>query len=298
MTAVVTGANSGVGYWTAHALVEHGANVVLACRDLKRSQPALIKTRNLGKGSAELIQLDLADLDSIPGFVDELKTKTDRLDILVNNAGLMGGPRRDTAQGFELQMGTNHLGHFALTAQLWPLLRNAESPHVVSLSSLASRSGMLHASMDAAFLIDPRPYFTFSVYSNTKQATLLFSQELHRRCGAQNIGVKSFAAHPGISSTNLFNRQMRDYGLGFATPVATTLGRAAFASPKGAARPSIMAATDRRLPSGSFVGPSNLGQIRGTPEVIKLYSVGRDAATAARLWELSEEITGRQFSTI
>ncbi|MGA9146068.1 MAG: oxidoreductase [Candidatus Nanopelagicales bacterium] len=294
-TAVVTGANSGVGFHTALALARHGADVIMACRDEARSQKPFNEVSAGATGDVELRTLDLADLDSVAQFATSLNTDLDKVDILVNNAGVMGGPRRSTAQGFELQMGTNHLGHFALVAQLWPLLTAATAPRVVSLSSLAARSGSLGADMTRDDLVDPQPYHPFPVYQNTKQATLLFSQELARRATAAKVPLVSVAAHPGVSSTNLFNRQLRERSLGFAVPIVDGFGKIVFQSPKAAANPSIRAATDTKVRTGGFVGPGSLGQIRGSAEIISVFGPGRDPKTAARLWELSEEITETSF---
>ena len=213
----------------------------------------------------ELRTLDLADLDSVAEFAAGMNADSDSLDILVNNAGVMGGPRRSTAQGFEQQMGTNHLGHFALAAQLWPLLTAAAAPRVVSLSSLAARSGSLGADMTRDDLVDPQPYRPFPVYQNTKQATLLFSQELARRATAAKLPLVSVAAHPGVSSTNLFNRQLRERNLGFAVPVVDGFGKVVFQSPKAAANPSIRAATDIEVRTGGFVGPGHSARFAAVP---------------------------------
>lgn len=294
--AIVTGANSGVGYYTAKVLAQHGADVVMACRDQERSKKPFDEICEVSTGTVVLRQLDLADLDSVSEFADGCRTDFTSLDFLVNNAGIMGGPQRTTAQGFELQMGTNHLGHFALTNRLWPLLAATDSARVVSLSSLAARDGRLSAAMTRETLVDPSPYSTFKVYSNTKQATLLFAQELHRRSQKAGTGVASLAAHPGVSSTGLFNRQLRERHLGALVPIVGTLGRITLASPRASANPSIRAVTDATIHSGEFVGPSQLGQFRGKPEVIKVFREGSDPATAARLWDLSEEITGEPFT--
>lgn len=294
-TIVITGANSGVGLEATRVMVGLGAHVVMACRDLQRSEPVAASLASNGPGTVQLMQLDLADLDSIPAFVEELHASHSSVDALVNNAGIMGGPRRSSMQGFEAQMATNHLGHFALTAQVLPLLLAASAPRVISLSSLAARSGLLDPSMTERTLIDPTPYRAYSVYCNTKQATLLFAQELHRRAQAAGSDVISVAVHPGVSATNLFNRQLRDYRLSALTPVATALGRVALQSPKGSARSEVRALTDPALSGGEFLGPVSLAQFRGKPAEIPLYRVGRSEATATRLWELSESLTSTQL---
>lgn len=290
-TIVITGANSGVGFETAKVLVDLGADVVMACRNLERSAQAAEEVAGAGAGSVQLLQLDLADLDSIPRFAQQLASKVSSIDALVNNAGIMGGSRELSAQGFEAQMATNHLGHFALTAALMPLLKAAQRPKVISLSSLAARSGLLNESMTVGTLVDPEPYRAYPVYCNTKQATLLFSQELNRRAQAADSDLISLAVHPGVSATNLFNRQLRDYHLSILEPIANGLGRVALHSPAGSARSEVRALTDDQLKGGEFLGPSAFAQFRGKPEVIPLYRVGRDPAVAARLWQLSEQIT-------
>ena len=296
MQAVVTGANSGLGYYTAMALATHGAHVVMACRDQQRSRKPFDEVSAKATGTVELRTLDLADLDSVADFATGIRNDFSAVDLLVNNAGVMGGPQRTTAQGLELQMGTNHLGHFALTAQLWPVLTAAKAARVVSLSSIAAQNGRLNAAMTRETLVDPKPYRAFGVYSNTKQATLLFSQELSRRVQSARRQVVSVAAHPGVSSTNLFNRQLREGHLGFLVPLAGGLGRLAFPAPHTSAHPSIRAATDVSVPNGSLVGPGAVAEIWGSPEVVSVFSTGRDVETAARLWSLSEEITGSELA--
>lgn len=296
---VITGANSGIGFEAAKAMVNAGAHVVLACRDENRAADAVAKIeKSTPAGTTEVLQLDVSDLDSVRAGAELLLAKFDTIDALVNNAGIMATPRRASAQGFELQMATNHLGHFVLTAKLWPALLNADQARVVSLSSLAARGGYLNAQMNERLLVDPDPYSAFPVYSNTKQATLLFAQELDRRIAASNAekpGVISVAVHPGVSSTNLFNRQLRDRHLTVAIPLVAGVGRVIFPSPKDAAHPTERALSDPDLVGGEFIGPSSLGQSRGAPIVMPVYSTGSDPATAQRLWELSEVVSETSF---
>lgn len=292
---VVTGANSGLGLHSAKTFVAHGAHVVMACRDKTRAAAALAQVCAAGSGSAEVMVLNLADLTSVAEFAQELAGAYPAVDALVNNAGVMGGPRQSTAQGFELQMGTNYIGHFVLTAQVWPLLLAAKAPRVISLSSLAARNGILNADMDAQLLIDPQPYSAMTVYSNTKQATLLFSQELCRRAGAAAADVASIAVHPGVSATNLFTRPMQDAHLGALAPAINGLGRVLLQSPAASAQSEIRAVTDPTIKAGDFVGPNTMGQSRGAPEVLGLYRTGADRATAARLWTLTQTITDVTF---
>jgi NAD(P)-dependent dehydrogenase (short-subunit alcohol dehydrogenase family) len=292
-TIVVTGANSGVGLEATKVFARHGAHVVLACRDASKGRAAADDV----PGDSSVVELDLADLDSVEKAAAEILERFPQLDVLVNNAGVMGGPQRRTAQGHELQMGTNHLGHFALTARLWPLLSSRPAARVVVLSSIASRGGKLDASMTRQDLVEPRPYNENRVYANTKQADLLFAVELDRRAKRSGAAVTAVAAHPGVSATNLFPRQLRDRGFGFLAPAAEAVMPLVLMSSYGGGLPTVRAATDSALTGGELVGPKSLvwWQIRGNPEIVDVFDQGRHEATATRLWELSEEITGVSF---
>lgn len=293
---VITGANSGVGFEATRELVRHGAHVVMACRNLTTAaQAQAAVAADGGPGSTEIVELDLSDLESVARCAQALLKVGTPIDTLVNNAGVMGGSERFTAQGFEMQMGTNHLGHFALTAQLWPLIVAGGNPRVLSLSSIAARNGSLTAAMTRETLVAPSPYKEMAVYSNTKQADLLFSQELSRRARAAGLNVSSIGVHPGVSATNLVKTQLQGRRLGVLAPVASGFGKVIFQSAKGGARPTVMAATDPDVVSGDFVGSSQFGQVRGAPKVLSLYPQGGDEATAIKLWELSEQIVEVPF---
>jgi len=294
-TIVITGGNSGVGLEAGRVLAAHGADVVLACRDPKRAESARADIAAGAKGKVSTLGLDLADLDNVATAAKTLAGDCNRVDALVLNAGVMGGNRMNSAQGFERQMATNHLGHFAFTAAVWPLLSAAPVPQVVTVSSLASRGGKLDASMTRETLVDPKPYKPNVVYSNTKQANLLFAQELHRKLAAAGSQVRSIAVHPGVSATALFARQMRDQGFGFVAPIVDRIMPLIFQSSAAGALPTLRAVTDPDVASGDFVGPTALRGSRGAPSVIPLFTPGRDQAAARRLWELSEEITGVTF---
>ncbi|MCU1587218.1 MAG: short-chain dehydrogenase [Frankiales bacterium] len=270
-TVVITGGNSGIGLEAAKALKASGAEVVLACRDLDRARKA-------APGLA-VRELDLMDLESVAAFADG----TDHLDALVCNAGIMGGAFQVTSQGFERQMGTNHLGHAALVARLFPLLERSAG-RVVMISSIAARGGKLSPAMTREDLVAPTAYDPGVVYANTKQANLLFAQELHRRVGDR---VASTAAHPGVSWTNLFIRQMQEAGKGYLVPPLRVLGPLFLQSPRAGATPTLRALEE---PSGSFVGPRRFNQYRGPAELLDVYTTGSDPATASRLWELTEQI--------
>lgn len=291
---VVTGANSGVGQETARALVAHGAHVIMACRDVGKGEAARRRLPS-DPGTASVEQVDLADLDSVARSVDRLAGNLDRIDALVCNAGIMGGASAASAQGYERQMATNHLGHFALTARLWPLLTAAPAARVVVVSSLAARGGQLSPGLERDTLVAPRPYHAGGVYSNTKQANLLFAQELHRRASTAGLPVRAVAAHPGVSASNLFPRQLRESGLGFLAPAAALVLPLVLQSARAGALPPLRAVSDPDIPSGAFVGPTALFGTRGAPHVIDVFSTGTDQVTAERLWQVSEELVGLRF---
>ncbi|CAN5159479.1 oxidoreductase [soil metagenome] len=286
LTFVITGANSGIGRETARDLVARGATVVLAVRDRERGEAAAATMT--GPGRAVVHDLDLADLESVELFAKTVGDTCDGLSALVCNAGVMGGPLAFTAQGFERQMGTNHLGHAKLVAGLWPLLHGAGG-RVVLVSSLAARAGRLTATTTRDERVAPSPYSANAVYSSSKQANLLFAQELHRRAGRAGSPVSAVACHPGVSDTELFVRQLREHGLGVLAPVAKGVMKLALQSASAGALPTLRA-LDHSTPSGAFVGPAALGQVRGRPELLDVYPSARDPATAARLWELTEQV--------
>ena len=297
-TFVITGANSGVGLEAARVLASHGGNVVLGCRDPQRAEAARAELAAKATGDVTTIALDLADIDSVRRCADELRELHPQIDVLVNNAGVMGGARTSTAQGFERQMGTNHLGHFLLTELLWPAVTAAGDGRVVNVSSLASRGGKLDADMTRATLVDPDPYREMAVYNNTKQANLLFTAELQRRVDRSGLAVRAVAVHPGVSATKLLGRQVRENKLPFIrvlAPAADVFTRVAFQSGAAGALPTVRAAVDPEVKGGAFVGPTTLGGSRGKPEIIDMFATGTDEKTAVRLWELTEEILGEPF---
>jgi NAD(P)-dependent dehydrogenase (short-subunit alcohol dehydrogenase family) len=279
-------------------LAGYGASVVLGCRDPGRAEQARADIERRSPGRVSTIALDLADLDSVRRCAAELRSNYPGIHVLVNNAGVMGGARMSTAQGHERQMGTNHLGHFLFTAQLWPALAATGAARVVNVASLASRGGKLDADMTRETLVDPSPYRETTVYNNTKQANLLFTLELQRRIEDAGLPVRAIAVHPGVSATELFGRQVRENrravirALG---PVANGFAHIAFQSAAAGALPTVRAAVDPDVPGGALVGPTGLGGSRGKPKVIDMFKTGTDPKAALRLWELSEEIVEEQF---
>ncbi len=292
-TALVTGANSGIGYETARALAGHGAHVILACRDEEKARRARDKMESeLERSSLELLHLDLADLVSVRQAADEVLSVHARLDLLINNAGVMGTPYRQTADGFELQMATNHLGHFALTGLLLDRIVTTERSRVVTVSSHMHRMGRLHPDdvAGAAF------HNTWVSYGTSKLANLLFTSELSRRLEAAGLRTLALAAHPGWTRSNLAgsgaalgtNRLRRKV----ARAAGTFLGQSA----AGGALPVLCAATSSSVASGQYIGPANAGGLYGPPRVARPSRRARDPQAALRLWAASEDLTGVHFS--
>src|SRR5829696_4298784 len=283
--AIVTGANSGLGLVTARELARKGALVVLACRNLDKGRAELADVEAAASGPRpELEELDLASLDSVRAFAERFRKNHDGLDLLVNNAGVMAPPRRHTADGFELQFGTNHLGHFALTGLLLPLMEGREDARVVTLSSNAHKFGKI------AFdnLNGDSRYFRWRAYGQSKLANLLFALELDRRLRAAESTVRSLAAHPGYAATNL---QTAAPPL-FDRLVMKVSNAVIAQSEEMGALPTLFAATQPGLDGGMYIGPDGPGEHRGYPKVVRPNRAARDEETARRLWEVSEELTG------
>ena len=285
-TVLVTGATSGIGLAAARDLVGRGAHVLLAVRDVDKGER--VRAQLTGAGSATVVPLDVADLDQVAAAAKTVLDTTPTLSALVCNAGLMGGPHRLSPQGFELQMATNHLGHAALVAALWPLLHSSGS-RVVVVSSLAARGGQLTPTSTVDQLVAPSPYVGQRVYGTTKQANLLFAVELARRAGRAGSPVSAVAVHPGISDTALFVRHLPGGRRSPLVPVVKGVTRLLLQSSEAGALPTLRG-LHHSTPSGSFVGPGGLGQVRGRPELVVLPSTATDPATAERLWELTEQV--------
>ena len=287
--AVVTGANSGLGLVTARELARHGAEVILACRNLERAQPALAEVQ-AAAGAPDRVRLealDLADLASVAGFAQRLIDAVTHLDLLINNAGIMAPPRRETVDGFESQLGTNHLGHFALTGRLLPALLAAPAPRVVTVSSGAHRLGR----MDFDDLQRRRRYNNWLAYGQSKLANLLFCFELQRRATAAGAPLLSLAAHPGYSATNL---QFAGPSKPWETIPMALFNRIYAQSAEMGALPTLYAAT-QDLPGATFVGPDGFMEGRGHPRIVTAADRAYDEASARRLWELSERLTGVSY---
>lgn len=287
-TAIVTGANSGLGLISARELARHGADVVLACRNLEKGLSAQRAIEAAVPGAkVQLAVLDLDSLASVKAFTEGFLGSHEGLDLLLNNAGVMAPPRRETADGFELQLGTNLLGHFALTAQLIGAMEGRADARVVTLSSNAHKMGRINFDD----LQSERSYKRWAAYGQSKLADLMFSLELDRRLRAANSSITSVAAHPGYAATNLQTA---------AAPLldrlvmrATNLAMAQ--SAEMGALPSLYAATVPGVAGGSYIGPDGIGEFRGHPHLVLPSRAARDEQTAARLWSLAEELTGVRF---
>lgn len=286
--AVVTGANSGIGYITARELARHGAHVVLACRSPERGQDALDRLRAEAPGArAELRRLDLASLDSVREFA--AAWSHDRLDLLVNNAGVAMVPFSRTADGFESHFGVNHLGTFALTGRLLPHLLAAPAPRVVTVSS----EGQRFARFDLADLNAERGYSAPFAYVRSKRANLYFAVELQRR--AAGSPLRSMAVAPGLTRTNVLTG---DANAGRGTlyrSLVPLLVRSLFRPTAEGAKTSLYAATAPDLPGGVYVAPDGLLELRGEPAIRHGHRALHDTATARRLWEISEDLTGVRY---
>jgi NAD(P)-dependent dehydrogenase (short-subunit alcohol dehydrogenase family) len=285
--ALVTGGNSGIGLETARVLTRHGARVLLAGRSQEKLDEAVAALRS-DQPTARLdtVVLDLGSLASIAETSGRL-ADTETIDLLFNNAGVMNVPeRRTTSDGFELTVGTNHLGHFALTAGLLPALRHAEAARVVTVSAIAAtwRSGRLDD------LMSVRRYGAMSAYAKSKRANVVFTQELSRRLAG--TALRAVSVHPGSAVTNL-QRHSED---ALSRAMIAVLRTVAMGSPEGAAWPSLYVATSPEVLSGAFYGPAGRDQTSGTPKPVKLPRGADDPAEGARLWAESERLTGVTFA--
>ncbi|MEV6625278.1 oxidoreductase [Amycolatopsis sp. NPDC051106] len=284
--AVVTGANSGLGLVTATELARHGAHVVLAVRNTAAGEQAARRI----DGDTEVRELDLASLDSVRAFAAKLAVDHPAIDLLVNNAGVvLLGPRRTSADGFELQFATNVLGHFALTGLLLENLAAAREARVVSLSSITHKN----AHLDFDDLMSERGYRATAAYGRSKLATTLFGLELDRRLRAAGSPIASVLAHPGLTRTNLTPRAWEHRGR--AGQVIARIGLVATQSVERGALPQLHAATAPGVRGGQFFGPAGLGETRGRVTEARLSRDAADPAIGRRFWAAAEELTGVSY---
>jgi NAD(P)-dependent dehydrogenase (short-subunit alcohol dehydrogenase family) len=283
--AVITGANNGIGYEAATVLAENGARVVLAVRGPDKGEQAAARIKERSPRADVVVQrLDLTSLDSVRGAADELKATYPHIDLLINNAGVAMTPKGTTADGFELQFGTNHLGHFALRGLLLGHLLPAAGSRVVTVSSLGHRA---RATIDFDDLHAERHYDRAAAYDRSKLANLLFTYELQRRLTAGGANTVAVAAHPGSSRTGLLRNSP-----GWIRTVATVVSPVVFQSAAMGALPTLRAATDPDVVGGQFYGPRGLGEQRGYPKPVRSSAQSHDEELQHRLWQVSEELTG------
>ncbi len=295
-TALVTGANSGIGYQTALELARKGGSVLLACRNPAKAAEAAARIRVETPGAAvEVAELDVASLASVRAFAAAYAARGAALDVLVNNAGIMAPlTRKVTAEGFEVQMATNHLGHFLLTALLLPALKRAQAPRVVNVASIAHKRG----TMDFGDLMSERRYIPWSAYARTKLANLLFAHELRRRAEAAGSKVLSVAAHPGVARTRIVQN-----GMGGGKPTLVTRTVEWFMplfshSEAQGALPILYAAAMPDVRAGEYYGPHGFREMTGFPVRVRSTALSHDAETARRLWDESVRLTGADYSAL
>ena len=286
--AIVTGANSGLGRITALELARHGAEVIVACRSAEKARDAAEEIGAVAIGPEPRVEeLDLSSLESIRGFAQ--KFSGGQVDLLVNNAGVMMTPPRTTSDGFELQLGTNHLGHFALTGHLLEALQRSNSARVVTLSSNEHKGGKI----DFGDLQRERNYNPRGAYQQSKLANAVFAIELDRRLRAGGSSVKSTFAHPGYSATNLQSTGPT----GAAKRVLALTNRVLAQPAERGALPTLYAATAPGVEGGDYYGPDGFQEFRGSPKKVRAIPEAYDAEIGERLWQVSEELTGVRFLT-
>ena len=291
--AVITGVTGGLGLNAAIELARHGAELVVTARNAAKAEGAVARINTAAPGAkVDVISLDLADLANTTRAAREVAAAYDRIDILVNNAGIMATPRATTAEGFELQIGTNHLGHFAWTATLWPVLA-ASAARIVTVSSF------MHTRVNGLDLRtlsvegSPRRYSRWKSYSESKLANLLFAFELDRRSKAARVPVVSVGAHPGYASTNLTKTGTSVNGLSLPGAAMHQVSKVLGQPAAHGAWPLLMAATDPAFTGGEYIGPS--GVMRGRPRLASTSRIARDETLASALWTASESVTGTPF---
>ena len=291
--AIVTGANSGIGYQAAKYLARAGAMVILACRNAEKGEAAraqIAAAQPLAK--VEMRILDVADLDSVRRFAAEFLSEDRPVDLLINNAGVMAIPeRRTTPQGFEMQFGTNHLGHFALTALLLPALLRQPESRVVTVASIAHKGGKLNFDdLNAERSYDPR-----GAYQQSKLANLVFGLEFDRRLRAHAAKTASVIAHPGVAVTNIVSNGM---GTGLKGRIVNALLPFVAQSDDRGSWPLVYAATSPDAHGGGYYGPDGIAEIKGAPTEVKPKPHALDPAGGKRLWEISEKLTGVRYTAL
>jgi len=293
--AIVTGANSGLGYETSLALAQKKATVVMACRNMDKGEAAKNAVlEHVPSAKVDLRKLDLSSLASVREFAEGFKNDYVRLDLLINNAGVMAPPRRETQEGFEMQMGVNHLGHFALTGLLLARLLATDNSRVVNISSGAHK---MYPKIDFDDLMGEREYKRWDAYGQSKFANILFTEELQRRFESANTNSIAVAAHPGLSATNLQTTTAQEdvpwlEGI-FLNHITPLMGQ----SPAAGALPQLRAATAPDVKGGQYYGPKWFG-IRGAPVLEEPHKNTQDSESASKLWDISRELTGVDYQAL
>jgi len=284
--AIVTGSNTGLGYDTARVLAARGAKVVMAVRDTTKGEAAAARIRGITpRADVTVHKLDLGSLDSVRTASAELAAAYPRIDLLINNAGVMYPPKQSTADGFELQFGTNHLGHFALTGLLLKNLLSVDGSRVVAVASIAHK---IRAKIDFADLQwEHRRYDRVAAYGQSKLANLMFAYDLQRRLSAANAKTISVAAHPGVAATELVRHVP-----GASLPGVSWLSGRLLNTSELGALPTLRAATDPAVRGGQYWGPDGFRELRGYPKLVDSSAQSHDTAIQDRLWTVSEELTG------
>jgi len=284
---IVTGGNSGLGLESVRIMAEKGAEVILASRSREKGEDAKSEIlKDLPDARITVMRLDMVDLECIKTFSEEFKKSYDRLDILMNNAGIMTTPYFKTKDGFEGQMGTNHLGHFALTAHLIGLIKKTEGARVVNVSSNAHKAGKMD--FDNLLFEEGKDYSPMKAYGRSKLSNLLFTYELQRRFESNGTDAIAVAAHPGFSRTNLIRYIDKKTAFKILSPLVYPISQSA----EMGALPQVRAAVDPTVKGGEYYGPDGFGQMKGYPVKVKSNSASLDNEAARKLWEASEELTG------
>lgn len=293
-TAIVTGANSGLGYETVLALAGKGAHVIIACRSIKRGDEAHAQIlRQFPNASLEVIALDLGSLESVRAFADAFKRDHNRLDMLINNAGVMAPPRAETADGFEMQIGVNHLGHFALTGLLLDVLLRTPGSRVVTVSSNAQYMGRINFDD----LQSQRSYSRYGAYYQSKLANVLFAFELQRRLEVVGASTISVAVHPGLVKTNLQSTTVQVSGAHGERLMYGMLLPLLAQTPAEGARPQLYAATMPDVKGGEHIAVAYM-HMRGHPTRVRAARAAYNEADARRLWEVSEKLAGVTYDAL
>jgi NAD(P)-dependent dehydrogenase (short-subunit alcohol dehydrogenase family) len=291
-TILVTGGNSGIGYEAARQFARKGAHVVLACRDGQKGRAARDAIASAHpQSSAEAMKLDLASLASVRAFAEAYRTRHQTLDVLCNNAGVMALPYRQTADGFEMQFGTNHLGHFALTGLLLDLVLRTPGARVVTVSSGAHRMGRIRFE-DLQW---ERSYWKWAAYAQSKLANLLFAYELQSRLKGAKAAAISVACHPGYAATNLQVSGPRMAGSSMMEWLVWSVTQLVAQSAEMGALPTLYAATAPGVRGGDYIGPDGLGEMRGYPTKVQSSPRSHDREVAEQLWQISEKLTGVRY---